>query len=80
MVKLVCGLEQRKKLEAVHLSYDATCSRTDDLSFNILKNVTKELAALPFPFSMQLDETKDISQCSQLLIFVHNAHADAIKE
>jgi hypothetical protein len=29
---------------------------------------------------MQLDETTDISQCSQFLVFVRYVHADAIKE
>jgi hypothetical protein len=47
---------------------------------NILKHITEELAALPFPFSMQLDGTTDTSQRSQLLVFVRYVHADAIKE
>jgi hypothetical protein len=38
------------------------------------------LAASPFPFSMQLDETTDISQCTQFFVFVRYVHADAIKE
>jgi hypothetical protein len=80
MVKLVRGLEQRKKLEVVPLSYTATHSRTDYVSFNILKNVAKELTASPFPFRMQLNKTIDSSQCSQFLIFVRYVHADAIKE
>jgi hypothetical protein len=37
------------------------------------------LAASPLPFSMQLVKTTDISQCSQLLVFVRYVHADAIK-
>jgi hypothetical protein len=40
----------------------------------------EELTALPFPFTMQLDETTDISQYSQRLVFVRYVHADAIKE
>jgi hypothetical protein len=80
MVKLVCGLEQRKKLEVVPLSNDVISSTIVDISFNIFKNVTEELAASPFPFSMQLDETTDISLHSQLLVFVRYVHADAIKE
>ena len=80
MVELVCGLEQRKKLESVPLSNDVIHSRIVDMSCNILKQVIDELAASPFPFSMQLDETTDISECSQLLVFVRYVHADAIKE
>jgi hypothetical protein len=55
-------------------------SRKVDISFSILKYVVKELAASPFPFSMQLNEATDFSQCSQLLIFVRYVNADAIKE
>jgi hypothetical protein len=80
MVELVSGLEQRKKLEAVPLSNDVIRSGIAVISFSILKNVTEELAASPVPFCTQLDETTDISQCSQLLDFVRCAHADAIKQ
>ncbi|XP_042208670.1 protein ZBED8-like [Homarus americanus] len=80
MVELVCGLEQRKKIAAVPLSNDVIHSRIADISSNILEQVIEELATTPFPFSMQLDETTDVSQCSQLLVFVRYMHADAIKE
>jgi hypothetical protein len=42
MVKLVCGLEQRKKLEVIPLSNDVTHFRIVDIYFNILKHVTDE--------------------------------------
>ncbi|XP_042203602.1 protein ZBED8-like [Homarus americanus] len=80
MVELVCGLEQRKKIAAVPLSNDVIHSRIVDISSNILKQVMEELAATSFLFSMQLNETTDVSQCSQLLVFVRYMHADAIKE
>ena len=62
------------------LSNDVIHSRIVDISCNILKQVMEELATTPFPFSMQLGESTDISQCSQLLVFVHYVQADAIKE
>ncbi|XP_046861512.1 protein ZBED8-like [Xenia sp. Carnegie-2017] len=80
MTELVCGTEQRKKLEAVSLSNDTISSRIIDISNNILKQVMEELKASPFPFSMQLDESTDVSQCAQLLVYVRYMHADAIKE
>ena len=61
--------EQRKKLEAVSLSNDTISSRIIDISNNILKQVMEELKASPFPFSMQLDESTDVSQCAQLLVY-----------
>ena len=80
MVELVCGLEQRKKLEAVSLSNDVIRSRIVDISCNILKQIINELKASRFFFSMQLDETTDISNCSQLLVYVRYVHTDAMKE
>lgn len=68
MVGLVCASEQRKKVEAVPLSNVIIHSRIVDMSFNILNQVMEELAVASFPF--QLDETVDISRCSQLLVFV----------
>jgi hypothetical protein len=81
MAELVCGLEQRKKLEAVPLSNHVMCSRIVNIPFNILKNPIKELASSTFSFSMQLHEITDISQSSQLLVLVLRfIHADAIKQ
>jgi hypothetical protein len=39
----------------------------------------EELAVMPFPSSMQLNETT-VSQCSQLLDFIHYLHAATSKE
>ena len=80
MVELVCGLEQRKKFEAVSLSNDVIRSRIVDISCNILKQIINELKASRFFFSMQLDESTDISNCSQLLVYVRYVHTDAMKE
>ncbi|KAL7647917.1 UNVERIFIED_CONTAM: hypothetical protein RMT77_001527 [Armadillidium vulgare] len=80
MVELVCGLEQEKKIEAVSLSNDVIHSRIVEMSSSILNQVMEELAATPIPFSMQLDEITEASQCSQLLVFVRYVYADTIKE
>jgi len=40
----------------------------------------EELKASPFPVSIQLDESTDVSQCAQLLVYVRYMHTDAIKE
>ena len=71
---------KRKALESVPLLNDTIQSRITNISANILKQVIEELKTTPFPFSMQLDKSADISNCSQLLVFVHNVHADTIKE
>jgi hypothetical protein len=80
IVDLVCGLEQGKKLETVPSSNDVISSRIVDIPFNILKHIIVELEASPLLFSVQLDETTDISQRSQILVFVRLVHADEITE
>ena len=80
MTELVCGTEQRKKLEVVPLSNDTISSTITDISNNILEQVMEELQVSPFPLSMQLEERTDVSQCAQLLAYVRYMHADAIKE
>ena len=70
MIELVCGTEEGKRLEDVPLSNDTISSRITDISNNILEQVMKELKALPFPFSVQLDESTDVSQCAPLLACV----------
>jgi hypothetical protein len=81
MVELVCGLEQRKKVEAfIPLSNNTIYSRISDMSTNILEQVLAELDLSPFLFSMQLDESTNISQCSQLLVFVRYIYSGTSKE
>ena len=80
MTELVCGIKHRKKLKAILLSNDTINCRINDIFNNILEQVMEELKASPFPFSMQLDESTDVSQCAQLLAYVRYMHADAIKE
>lgn len=58
------------------LLIDDIHSRIVDMSFNILNQVMEELVA----FNMQLDKTTNVSQNSQLLVFVRHVHADTIKE
>ena len=73
-------MAQNNKLEAVPLSNDTKSPKITDIPNNILKQVMEELKFLPFPFSMQLDESTDVSQCAQLFAYVRYMHADAIKE
>ena len=80
MTEIVCGSEQRKKLVSIPMSNNVIKSRIDDISENILKQVMEELASSPFAFSLQLDESTDVSNCSQLLSFVRYVNGNKIKE
>ncbi|XP_042901722.1 protein FAM200C-like [Parasteatoda tepidariorum] len=49
-------------------------------ALEMVELIIDELKVSPFPFSMQLDETTDISNYSQLLVFVRYVSLDTIKE
>ena len=70
MVKIVLGKEAEKKLQQVPLSNDTIRSRIDDVSQDILLQIVSDLVATPVKFSIQFDESTDVSNCSQLLVFV----------
>ena len=80
MTEIVCGSDQRRKLEGIPMSNNVVKSRIDDISKNILKQVMEELATSPFPFSLQLDESTDISYCSLLVCYVRYVNGNEIKE
>ena len=50
------------------------------MSQNILNQVIRELEHTPFTYSLQLDESTDISQCSQLLVYVRYVNNNLIQE
>ena len=52
MTEIVCGSEQRRKLEGILMSNNIVNSRIHDISEDILKQVMEESASSPFPFSL----------------------------
>jgi len=70
----------KKKIEVVPLSNDTIHSRISDMSTNILEQIIAELDSTTFSLSMQLDESTDISQCIQLLVFVRYIYSGTCKE
>ncbi|XP_040289892.1 protein ZBED8-like [Bufo bufo] len=71
IVRVMMGDEYVTKLNAISLSNDTVRRRLDDLSADILSQVVQEIKSAPLPiFSIQLDESTDMANCSQLLVFV----------
>ena len=70
MAKSVLGVEAEKKLSLVPLSNDIISSRIRDLSEEILQQAIADIKTSPTKVSLQLDESTDVSLCSQLLVFV----------
>lgn len=81
MVSKVCGEEQAKKLNAISLSNNTIRRRLDDMATDVLSQVVEEVKASPFgQFSLQFDESTDVSSCALLLGFIRYVHKDDIKE
>ncbi|XP_039178217.1 SCAN domain-containing protein 3-like [Crotalus tigris] len=71
LVRTMIGDEFVMKLSAISLSNDTVRRRIDDMSADILDQVIQEIKSAPLPiFSIQLDESTDVANCSQLLVYV----------
>ena len=68
MVKLVVGHDAARKLDDISLSNDTVSTRVNKISQNIKVQVVDEIKKSPS--TVQLDESTDFSQYSQLLVFV----------
>jgi hypothetical protein len=72
--------EAEVKLSQIPLSNDTISDRIEDMSKDILAQVVADLISSPAKFCLQLDETTDVSNLSQLALFVHYVKDDVIKE
>ena len=80
MVKTVLGKEEEKKLQQVPLSNDTIGSLIDYMSQDILHQIVSDLVATRVKFSIQLDESTDVTNCSQLLVFVRYMKEGGVHE
>ena len=79
LVKHVIGDEAVSNLNNISLSNNAIQRRTTERSTDINKQVITEVQSSKYGFAIQLDETTDVSNCAQLLVFVHYATKDSIR-
>ena len=75
IIELVCGVEQKRKLEKIALSNDTIRCRISDMSQDILNQVADEIRASKARISLQLDESTDVSNCAYLLVYCRYEHA-----
>uniref|UniRef100_A0A8C5PY01 Uncharacterized protein n=1 Tax=Leptobrachium leishanense TaxID=445787 RepID=A0A8C5PY01_9ANUR len=81
IVRVMIGDEYVTKLNAISLSNDTVRRRLDDMSADILSQVVQEIKSAPLPiFSIQLDESTDVANCSQLLVFVRYINDSDFKD
>ena len=78
-VRLVLGEEQAKKMKQIPLSNDTVKRRIAEMSSDILEQVTTELKSSP-SFAIQLNESTDVSSCSQLLVYARYMKGHSVKE
>lgn len=79
MVKLVLGEDSEMKMRQISLSNDTIQRQISEISGALTEQVLNEIKASPL-FSIQVDESTDVSSCSQLLAFARYIHAGDIKE
>ncbi|XP_035211130.1 protein ZBED8-like [Stegodyphus dumicola] len=79
MARIMCGDEISKKLQKVPLSNDTIRLRINDMSFDI-KNQLIYAIKIAGLFSIQLDETTDVSNDAQLMVYVRYPGLTDIQE
>ncbi|XP_068227883.1 protein FAM200C-like [Palaemon carinicauda] len=76
-VNLILGEASAKKMQQVSLSNNTIQRRISKMSMDVKEQVLTEIDPL---FSFQLDESTDVSSCSQLLVFVRYINSGDIKD
>ncbi|XP_073537818.1 protein FAM200C-like [Phyllobates terribilis] len=80
MANLILGTAVEGKLSQIPLSNDTISDRIECMSKDILAQVIADLISSPAKFSLQLNETTDVSNLSQLAVFVRCVKDNMIKE
>ncbi|KAF2363132.1 Mpv17/PMP22 [Trinorchestia longiramus] len=80
MANIMLRKEAEVKLSQITLSNDTISDRIEDMSRDILAQVVADLISSPAKFSLQLDETTDLFNLSQLAVFVRIVKDDVVKE
>ncbi|XP_065663055.1 zinc finger BED domain-containing protein 5-like [Hydra vulgaris] len=79
IVRLLFGEEAVKKIDNIPLSNTTVKRRITDISSNIKENVINEIKESPY-FSIQLDDSTDVSSMAQLIVFCRYIHNNKFKE
>ena len=78
-VKLVLGEKASQTMKPISLSNDKIKSRIHEMSDNMKSKVLSKIDSSPV-FALQLDESTDISNLSQLLVYVRYVADERINE
>jgi hypothetical protein len=74
------GSDYLIKLQPLSLSNDTIRRRIQDMAYDILTQVVDEIKSCPSGmFSIQLDESTNVTNLAQLLVYVRHVYNDDIK-
>ncbi|CAM5165497.1 unnamed protein product [Natator depressus] len=76
---IVLGAESKKKISEISLSDNSVKRRIDDMAKDLKLQVVEAVKAFPF-FTIQCDDTTEVTQCCQLLVYVRFFNDGTVKE
>ena len=79
MVHCVLGDESAKKLNSISLSNNKPAT-IEEMSVDIFQQVISEISMSEIGFAIQDDESTDVTNCAQLLIFAQYVGNEGIKK
>jgi len=79
LVRNLIGEKDVAKLDSVSLSNNTVKRRIREMSVDIADQVTEGIKASKFGFAIQVDESTDVTNCCQLLIYARYIQDNNVK-
>ena len=80
IISCVFGDESVKKLNSISLSNNKVQRRIEEMSVDILQQVISDICRSESGFAIQFDESTNVTNYAQLLIFVRYVGKEGVKE